>query len=167
MGTIEDIAGRHSTRAYTSQPVPPDVLRQIAIAGLQAPSAMNHQPWRIVVVTGPDKLALLDAAGGGNNAYTYGAPAAMLVAMPVDADPWGAIDAGILVENMALAATALGVQSCIAGMPVTSLKGPDGAARAAELGVPEGYQAVISLLLGYGAQGGQGHAIDHSKVIGL
>ncbi|MDR1798677.1 MAG: nitroreductase family protein, partial [Bifidobacteriaceae bacterium] len=138
MGTLDDIAARHSTRSYTGQAVPKAVLQQIATAGLQAPSAMNLQPVRLVVVTEPDQVALLDAAADSPGAYTHGAPAVILVAVPDQGNDWALLDAGLATENMALAATALGVQSCIAGMPVSSLKGPDGAARAATLGVPQG-----------------------------
>jgi nitroreductase len=47
---IEAIKSRRSVRAYESKPVPRDILNTIIEAGNEAPSAMNSQPWRFVVV---------------------------------------------------------------------------------------------------------------------
>ncbi len=47
---IETIKSRRSVRAYEPKPVPRDILNTIIEAGNEAPSAMNSQPWRFVVV---------------------------------------------------------------------------------------------------------------------
>lgn len=47
---MDTILKRRSQRAYSEKDVPEDVLRQVVNAGLNAPSAMNQQPWRIYVV---------------------------------------------------------------------------------------------------------------------
>jgi nitroreductase len=60
---IEAIAKRRSVRSYETKPVPRDVLQTIIEAGNQAPSAMNSQPWRFVVVEDQGvKRKLLNAA---------------------------------------------------------------------------------------------------------
>ncbi len=51
---------RRSIRAYTNDPVPPDVLREIVEVGRHAPSGSNIQPWRVHVLTG----ATLSRLGG-------------------------------------------------------------------------------------------------------
>jgi nitroreductase len=43
---------RRSIRAYTAEPVPRDVLREIVALGRHAPSGSNIQPWRVHVLTG-------------------------------------------------------------------------------------------------------------------
>jgi nitroreductase len=43
---------RRSMRAYRSDPVPLDVLRDIVALGRHAPSGSNIQPWRVYVLTG-------------------------------------------------------------------------------------------------------------------
>jgi nitroreductase len=43
---------RRSIRAYRSDPVPLDVLRDIVALGRHAPSGSNIQPWRVYVLTG-------------------------------------------------------------------------------------------------------------------
>lgn len=60
---IEAIQKRRSVRSYENRPVPKDVLNTIISAGNQAPSAMNSQPWRFVVVEDESiKKKLLGAA---------------------------------------------------------------------------------------------------------
>ena len=47
---LSAIKTRRSVRAYGSKKVPKDIIDQIIEAGNNAPSAMNSQPWRFVVV---------------------------------------------------------------------------------------------------------------------
>ena len=46
------IRGRRSIRAYTSQPVPEDLVREILDEARWAPSSRNTQAWSVWVVTG-------------------------------------------------------------------------------------------------------------------
>jgi len=56
----EAIKGRRSIRAYNSQPVPLELVRDIVEAGTWAPSAKNGQQWRFTVLTGQAKKHLTD-----------------------------------------------------------------------------------------------------------
>lgn len=47
---IEAIMTRRSVRSYDARSVPSDLLKIIIKAGNEAPSAMNSQPWRFVVI---------------------------------------------------------------------------------------------------------------------
>ena len=47
---LEAINKRRSVRAYDARPVPRDMVNTVIEAGNEAPSAMNSQPWRFVVV---------------------------------------------------------------------------------------------------------------------
>lgn len=47
---LEAISKRRSVRSYAPKPVPRDVIEKIIDAANQAPSAMNSQPWRFVIV---------------------------------------------------------------------------------------------------------------------
>jgi len=48
--TLKAITSRYSCRAFTDQ-IPTDAqLTTIAEASLASPSAMNRQPWRVIVV---------------------------------------------------------------------------------------------------------------------
>lgn len=57
MDVIDAIKTRRSVRKYTDEPVIANDLRTMLEAAMQAPSAMNEQPWTFVVIT---KRELLD-----------------------------------------------------------------------------------------------------------
>jgi nitroreductase len=60
---IEAIKKRRSVRSYQSKAVPTDLIKAIIDAGNEAPSAMNSQPWRFVVIEDRDvKKKLLQAS---------------------------------------------------------------------------------------------------------
>ena len=47
---LDAIEKRRSVRSYTKKPVARDTIEQLIVAANQAPSAMNSQPWRFVIV---------------------------------------------------------------------------------------------------------------------
>lgn len=50
MEVLEAIRSRRSVRSYTDEPVTDAEVREILTAGTWAPSGLNNQPWRFVVV---------------------------------------------------------------------------------------------------------------------
>ena len=60
------IAGRRSTRAYTTQPVDERLIRHLIHAATLAPSAMNEQPWAFTVIR---DTVVLDALSRDAKAY--------------------------------------------------------------------------------------------------
>ncbi|HAR95584.1 MAG TPA: nitroreductase [Deltaproteobacteria bacterium] len=58
MDLLKIIEERRSIRAFKSDPVPEDLVRQILAAAAQAPSAINLQPWEFVVVAGEERRRL-------------------------------------------------------------------------------------------------------------
>ena len=54
---LEVIMARTSIRSFTGEPVSREKLETILKAGMAAPSAMNIQPWRFVVVTDKEKIS--------------------------------------------------------------------------------------------------------------
>ena len=50
MDLKEAIYSRRAVREFTGEPVKDEVLRQLIDAAIQAPSAVNHQPWLFSVV---------------------------------------------------------------------------------------------------------------------
>jgi nitroreductase len=54
---MDEIFKRVSVRQYTDEPVSPQQIEQLLRAGMQAPSAMNQQPWEFVVVDDPAQLS--------------------------------------------------------------------------------------------------------------
>ncbi|MBA3030709.1 MAG: nitroreductase [Desulfobacteraceae bacterium] len=65
----EAIKTRKSIRGFKKDPVPKQVLAEIIEISLRAPSAMNVQPWEVIVVTGK---ALDDLCKGNMDLLTSG-----------------------------------------------------------------------------------------------
>ena len=55
METYDAIYKRRSIRKYKISDIPDDVIEKILLAGLQAPSSKNKQPWKFVVTKGESK----------------------------------------------------------------------------------------------------------------
>lgn len=70
---------RRSVRAYTAEPVPRELLREIVELGRHAPSGSNIQPWRVHVLTGATlkrvgtaiQSAFLNDESGHRRDYDY------------------------------------------------------------------------------------------------
>lgn len=111
MDIFEAIAKRHSYRGpFTDQPIPREDLRKIVEAGIHAPSAMNEQVVSMVIVDDPKLLAAVAEVVQRVPCDT--AKALIVCVMdprPVFANVSFAVeDCAAAVENMFLAATALG-----------------------------------------------------------
>lgn len=115
MNFLELAQARHSVRKYQQRPVEPEKVQTILEAGRVAPTALNKQPQRFLVVgsrEGLDKLGLA--------ADLHGAPLAVVVCSlddqawvrPQDGHHMTEIDASIATTLLMLAAWELGVASC-------------------------------------------------------
>jgi len=115
MDSIEAIASRRSIRRYRGQPVPEHDLLAVLEAGRLAPSARNRQPWHFVAVT--DKVTITKLAGACMGQVWFAAAPAMIVALgfPSVDRGWYVVDVSIALQNMVLAATALGYGTCWIG----------------------------------------------------
>ena len=183
LDTITAIHTRYSCRAFSDRMPSDDDLEVIAKAALAAPSGMNRQHWRVVIVKNKQLITDLDAEGMKNLAALpdksmydrivsrggklyYNAPCMVIVPI-AKAEPAGAelFDCGILSENIALAATAIGIDNLICGLAVFSFVGVRGSEFKERIGFPEGYEIGIAVLLGYAENpGGQPHELDFSKI---
>ena len=143
MDVFEAIEGRRSIRKYQGRSIPDDQLRKILEAGRLAPSAANRQPWHAIVVQDPEMRRSCAIAC---NKCDYVADCAALVVCAGDpSDSYYCVDAGIVLENMALAAWALGIGSCYIGYF-------DEAILKSLLHIPPDLKIVACLALGYPAE---------------
>ncbi|MDH5297780.1 MAG: nitroreductase [Desulfobulbaceae bacterium] len=108
---LDAIHRRRSIREYTSQEVDAAQLRQIITAGIWAPSGLNNQPWRFVIIREPAvRKELAQQTHYGH--IVLAAPALIAVyldpaAMYNEVKDYQA--AGACIQNMLLAAEALGL----------------------------------------------------------
>ncbi|MFA7382188.1 MAG: nitroreductase [Desulfurivibrionaceae bacterium] len=108
---LDAIRTRRSIRTFTEQPVDSAVLHEIIQAGVWAPSGLNNQPWRFVIVTDPAIRARL-AEQTNYRHIVLGAPALIAVYLDREAmydDLKDAQSAGACIQNTLLAAEALGL----------------------------------------------------------
>jgi nitroreductase len=107
MEALEAIRQRRRVREYTGEPIPREDLEAIVDAGRLAASGNNSQPWDFVVVTERDTIERLKVAS------LWMQHAGAIIAVVMDpSSPWWREDGSAAVENMLIAATALGYGSC-------------------------------------------------------
>jgi len=58
MEVLQAIEQRRSTRGFLDRPVEREILEKLVTLAIQAPSAINLQPWEITVVSGEEKKRL-------------------------------------------------------------------------------------------------------------
>lgn len=112
------VKDRHSVRAYTDQPVSDAEVETMLRCAMQAPSAVNEQPWEFIVIR---DAAQLDQVGDINPwaSFAKKAPVAILLCLNEQKEKekgMGIIDMGTCAENLLLAATALGLGAVFTGI---------------------------------------------------
>ncbi|MEJ2244356.1 MAG: nitroreductase family protein, partial [Candidatus Bathyarchaeota archaeon] len=116
MSFIDLILSRRSIRKYENKEIPEDVLKLILECGRQAPSAINRQPIRFVIVN--DQSMLKNLCNNLINRWVKSAPLAIVGCADSKAmlnGKWAVVDATIAMENMVIAALSLGIGSCWIG----------------------------------------------------
>jgi nitroreductase len=116
MSVVDSILSRRSVRKYQNKEIPQEVVNQILEAGRQAPSAINKQPIRFVVVK--DGEITKDFSSALFNRFVKDAPMVIVGCADVKSlltGKWAVIDTTIALQNMVIAAWSLGVGSCWIG----------------------------------------------------
>ena len=166
MDVREAIYGRRAVREFTTEPVEEELLRQLVDAAVQAPSAVNQQPWLFTIVRDKELLARVSNEAKAHMLRTsaaalashhfqhiledpkfdifYGAP--VLVIISAAAGPWATEDCALATENMMLAAHAAGLGTCWIGFAQGWLGTPDGKAA---MKLPENDIPVAPLIVGH------------------
>ena len=122
-------------------------------AGRYAPTAMNRQLTRFTVLTDPARLARLRDTvsrrleGFSDRDCTYAAPALVLLTGRKD-NPCALQDASCAMENMMLAAAALGLGSCWINQPFHLREDAQLRALLTDLDIPEDETPCCALALG-------------------
>ena len=168
---LKAIEERFSTRGYTDEKLTDEELNALIRAGLQAPTATNRQEIHITVVQGDNPILLeiqeemLKGTGKTppQNFY-YGAPVLLLLSGE-EAFGWTPVDAGIAVENIALAAEGLGLGNLIIGCIKNAMNGERKAEFASRLKFPEGYAFQVAIAVGHKATAKAPHEYSFEKSV--
>ena len=153
---LRNIMSRRSVRKYLDKPVEHKKLETVALAGINAPSAMNRQNWAIRIIE--DQKLMADVKDMCRNA-----PNLICVCAPTDGR--FDLDAGLLGENMMLAAQSLGLGTCIQTGPIRFLTTDEKAkAFRDSLDIPEGYKLLFVISIGYPDEQPEAKPRDASKI---
>ncbi|WP_310603401.1 nitroreductase family protein [Anaerosporobacter sp.] len=164
---LKVISERFSCRDFNEQIPGQELLEAIAQAGIQAPSGMNRQGWQVIVIKNRDLISDMETEGmkilslmedksmydrimsrGGK--LFYDAPCMILIAIKEDYHKGAElIDLGIVAQNMAIAATSLGVANLYCGFAGLAFAGSKASEFKEKLKFPEGYECGLGILVGY------------------
>ena len=170
---LSTIMARRSIRKYLDKPVEHEKLEVIARAGINAPSGMNRQPWIVRVVEDQKLIADVNEVYKKANPEQVkrdknfknmfrNAPNLICVCTPTNG---GDLDAGLLGENMMLAAQSMDLGTCCLGGPVRWLNtNADAKFFLDRLDIPEGYKLNYILAIGYPDEQPEAKPRDASKV---
>ncbi len=181
MEVIEAIHSRRTVRDFEPRPLDRALLEDLVWDAAQAPppAIRNRKRWAFIVATGVERLA-----GYGERAKAFArltrpegpgfewldnpdfkifwdAPALILICglAAIAETPWDCSRAG---QNLMLAAHARGLGACWVGSPLAWLRSEEGAA---ELGVPEGFEAVAPIVVGYPKAVPGPRAVERPEII--
>jgi nitroreductase len=163
----EAIYSRRATREFTADAVDEGTVRALIDAAVQAPSAVNTQPWSFCVIR---NRALLGRISRESKAHMvkstpiglishhfneilndesfdifYHAPV-LIVICSVAEIPWAVEDCALAAENLMLAARAAGLGSCWIGFAQGFLGTPEGKAA---MRLPAAYKPVAPIIVGH------------------
>jgi nitroreductase len=179
--TIKTIFERASIRAYSSEPLTESELETLAKCALAAPTARNIQTRRFYFITNKvlineierEVVNIIYASGDElmiqrtkerNEKVIYDAP--LLVVVAVDkSNKYSAVDAGIAVATLSLAAKSMGLDSVILGMPAMAFTGPRREYFKERLGMPKELEFETSIAIGHKAMEKAPHEFDMKHVI--
>ncbi len=149
---LEIIKTRRSCRHYKAEQIKDDELKVVLEAGTYAPTSRGMQSPYIVAVQNEsirERLAKMNAQimGVTSNPY-YDAPTYVLVFTPADANN-PIQDGSCVLENMMLAAHAIGLGSCWIHREREMFSTEEGKKLMKDFGLPEGLVGIGALSLGY------------------
>jgi len=167
MDLSEAIIGRRAVREYTTESIDEQTIRLLIADAVQAPSAIDEQPWMFTVVRDQDLLdrvsrqakehmlattsanaqpiqfrSMLEDA---NFQIFHHAPVLVLISAATEG-AWIVEDCALAAQNLMLAGYAAGLGSCWIGFAQSYLKTPDGKAA---LRLPVAWVPVAPIILGH------------------
>ena len=166
---LNAIKTRRSIRGYADETLTKEQVETLIDIALHSPSGMNLRPWHITAVTDRklinemdrDLVAILSKSAdpavierlkARNNRMIYNAPALFFITVK-RIRGFEDIDAGIMAQNICLAAKSMGLDSVmIAMLRVLFANEEKGAEYREKLKFQDDYEFVISVAVGHGNQ---------------
>lgn len=162
---IETIKNRRSVRKFNDKNISEEILVEMIEAASYAPNGHNMQPWHFSVIQNKELLDSLNVDAkenfkisdndfirklGNNEKFNcfYGADTVITISKDPKAIT-GEADCILAAQNLMLAATSLGVSTCWIETGAMAFKGDKGAENRELAKIPEGFEIVSMIVLGY------------------
>lgn len=158
------IKGRRSVRAYTEEPVSKEQIQTILEAGTWAPTGMDRQPWKFIIIENKKLIKLVSDETKTAvqqmmpplaerfctevDIICYNSPVLILICTEKD-QQWeniNLLDSVLAAQNMFLKAYELGLGTCYMGFVSLLNSKPD---ILKKIGVPENYRLMVPFILGH------------------
>jgi nitroreductase len=155
---IEMILDRRSVRDFKDSPIEEEKLKWIVECGIFAPTARDKQNWHFTVITKKatiDEISRLTVEGMERLGLKrepdyhvfYHAPAVIIMSSPIEG--FSELNCGCAMENMAIAAKSLSIDSCIVGQTRFMYHQANAVDINRMLKIPEGYEHDAAICFGY------------------
>ncbi|MBQ8098603.1 MAG: nitroreductase family protein [Bacteroidaceae bacterium] len=171
---LSTIMSRRSVRKYLDRPVEHEKLEMLIRCGINAPNGMNAQSWQVRVVEEPKLIAQVnevfvkanpDMVKRDPNFKNMFRNAPNLICICTPTKGGGELEAGLMGENIILAAQSMGLGTCCLGGPVRFLKtNPNAKFFLDRLDIPTDYQLCYIIAVGYPDEQPEAKPRDESKV---
>jgi len=158
---LKAIRNRKSTRKYKKEQIKAEELEAILEAGIQAPSAVNFQPWHFTVIQNKefidnisskakekmlesDDLSIINIAKSNMN-ILYNGPTVVVVSGKKDVSS-SLVDCSAAIENMLIAAESIGLGTVWVGLSRYFFMVNE---EVKKLSLPTGYEPFYAVVIGY------------------
>lgn len=180
--TLLALKQRASSKGFTGMLPEKEKLDAITLAAIQSPSALNLQPWKILVIANQELIKELDAETLEQMAHTPGyesfyqtvsstgmdmthnAPCMIVLAIDKN-NQYAAYDCGIVTQSICIAAQSLDVASHIVAINSLAFEGEKGDYFKEKMHFPAGYAFGMAVLLGYGKSDDVPHEPQLDKIV--
>ncbi|MFT3993084.1 MAG: nitroreductase [Dysgonomonas sp.] len=177
---VEAIMNRRSIRAYKPEQIHQAQLDTIIQCGINAPSALNKQSWEVRVIQNADLLAAINnrfvenakgktlqgsAAKAQEPGFSvfHGAPTLIIVARD-KSNSYSAVDCGLFAQNILLSAQSMNIGTCVIGNMASILNDPDSKEFLEAMQMPDSYEVVFGIAIGYKNESPEAKPRDIAKV---
>ena len=150
---LSAIKSRRSTRSFTSEMPPKELISKILEAGTYAATGRGMQSPIIIAVTDKavrDRLSAMNAQIMGNTSIDpfYNAPVVLIV-LADRSRPTYIYDGSLVMGNLMLAAEAVGLGSCWIHRAKEECETDEGRQILASLGIQGDYEGIGHCVIGY------------------
>ncbi|MCD7971274.1 MAG: nitroreductase family protein [Candidatus Azobacteroides sp.] len=168
---VENILNRRSIRSYTAEQITQEQLDIIIQCAMNAPSAMNKQPWEVRVVQDQEVLKQINDRFVKNAnrepkegfSVFYNAPTLIVIAREKE-NSYSASDCGMLAQNILLSAESMNIGTCVIGGVAAAFKGEGANELMEALQLPATHEVIYGIATGYKNESPEAKPRDMNKV---